>query len=417
MSSTSLQLDPSAPDWREEMHVSDSPAVQQPRANAAMPFVRRLKLTDFRCYAEVTVETDGRPVVLVGENGAGKTNLLEALSYLVPGRGLRGAKLSEVARVGAAQTVAASGNWAIAARVENEDGMVDVGTGLQPTEPGGREKRLIRIDGKPERGQAALGTVLSAVWLTPAMDRLFLEGASGRRRFVDRIVIGVDPEHAGAVAAYEQSLRNRNRLLRDGSFDATWMDAVEESMSRHGVAVAARRREAVSALGRFAVDGRDPFPSLEVGMSGDVEAWLASGPALAAEDQMRQQLAEARYSDSASGNTSIGPHRSDFIVRDARSGMAAAQCSTGEQKAMLITLILAAARMLAFQTGRKPLVLLDEITAHLDDRRRAALFEMLVDLGCQSWMTGTDPILFSPLGARAQHFSVRDASIEPQGFE
>ena len=397
-------------------------ASQPPQAGIVMPFVRRLKLTDFRCYTEAVIETDDRPVVLVGENGAGKTNLLEALSYLVPGRGLRGAKLSEVGRIGAASAptaapLAVQGNWAIAAQVENENGVVDVGTGLQSTEQGGRETRAIKIDGKAERGQAALGAILSAVWLTPAMDRLFLEGASGRRRFVDRIVIGVDPEHAGALAAYEQSLRNRNRLLRDGNFDATWMNAVEDSMSRHGVAVAARRREAVSALERFAVDGRDPFPSLDVAMSGDVEAWLATEPALAVEDRLRDQLAEKRYLDGASGTSSVGPHRSDFEVHDARSGMPAAQCSTGEQKAMLITLILAAARMLAFQTGRKPLLLLDEITAHLDDRRRAALFEMLVDLGCQTWMTGTDPILFSPLGARAQHFSVRDASVEPQGFE
>lgn len=398
-------------------HSAGSGVDQPQQASIAMPFVRRLKLTDFRCYAGAVIETDGRPVVLVGENGAGKTNLLEALSYLVPGRGLRGAKLSEVGRIGAVPPPATPRNWAIAAQIETENGVVDVGTGLQSSEPGGRETRAIKIDGKAERGQAALGALLSAVWLTPAMDRLFLEGASGRRRFVDRIVIGVDPEHASAVAAYEQSLRNRNRLLRDGNFDATWMNAVEDSMSRHGVAVAARRREAVSALERFAVDGRDPFPSLDVAMRGDVEGWLETEPALAVEDKLREQLAEKRYLDGTSGNTSVGPHRSDFEVRDAGSGMSAAQCSTGEQKAMLITLILAAARMLAFQTGRKPLLLLDEVTAHLDDRRRAALFEMLVDLGCQTWMTGTDPILFSPLAARAQHFSVRDASVEPQGFE
>ncbi len=378
--------------------------------------VRRLSLTDFRSYPFVRLETDSRPVVLTGPNGAGKTNLLEALSYLVPGRGLRRAPLSEVGRVDAegANDTGGPRAWAVAARIERDGIEMDLGTGyLQNGAENKRARRVIKLDGAPAKNQAELGRQISAQWLTPQMDRLFLEGPSARRRFIDRLILGFDPDHAGPLNAYEQSLRNRNRLLRDGSSDQDWFNSVEDSLASHGVAVAVRRRDAIARLGPVAARGLGPFPGAIILLGGALEDWLAAGPALAAEDQMRQALSVSRAKDAAANGTSIGPHRSDVLVRHSVAGLEAARCSTGEQKALLVSLVFAAAQLQAEDRGHSPLLLLDEVAAHLDDTRRDALFERVAELGVQAWMTGTDEAVFEALGAAGQRFRIDNGRVTP----
>ncbi|MCD6075945.1 MAG: replication/repair protein RecF, partial [Rhodospirillales bacterium] len=308
--------------------------------------VRRLTLTDFRCYGQLRLETDSRPVVLTGANGAGKTNILEAISYLVPGRGLRRAKLSEVARSDARENILGHDGaiaWAVSATSDVAGREIEIGTGYQPdpnARTNSREKRVVKIDGDIVKNQIALGQCMSAQWLTPQMDRLFLEGASGRRRFLDRLILGFDPDHASPVAAYEHSLRSRAKLLRDGVKDAAWLASIEESMAAHGVAMAVRRKDAVERLLPFCGSAYGPFPGAEITLSGELETWLAEGPALAAEERMKARLAVTRDLDAEHGSASIGPHRSDFAVRHMGNGSEAARCSTGEQKALLIGLVL-----------------------------------------------------------------------------
>ncbi len=366
--------------------------------------VTRLTLTDFRCYAQLRIEADARPVVLTGPNGAGKTNLLEALSFLAPGRGLRRARLIEVGR----REAPAERGWAVAATIERAGERFEVGTGRDPLQGG--EKRLVRIDGRPARGQVELGEIASAVWLTPPMDRLFGEGASGRRRFLDRLVYGVDPAHAGRLTAYEHALRERGRLLKEAGADGKWLDAVEDVLVHKGVAVAAARRDMVGRLIRVCLAAAGPFPVPGLALEGEVENWLAAGPALEAEERMRRRLAEDRHQDAEHGVTSVGPHRSDLVVRHLGHGVPARDCSTGEQKALLVSIILAQARVVAETRGMAPLVLLDEVAAHLDARRRAALFDAVSAVGAQAWMTGTDLSLFADLGERAQYFEIREAT-------
>ena len=368
--------------------------------------VRRLTLTDFRCYGQLRLETDARPVVLTGANGAGKTNILEAISYLVPGRGLRRAKLSEASRDGTAA-------WAVSATTDVAGREIEIGTGYQPDPQARslREKRLVKIDGDIVKNQIALGQCISAQWLTPQMDRLFLEGASGRRRFLDRLILGFDPDHASPVAAYDHSLRSRAKLLRDGVKDAAWLASIEESMAAHGVAMAVRRKDAVERLLPYCGSPYGPFPGAEITLTGELENWLAEGPALAAEERMKARLAQSRDYDADNGSACIGPHRSDFAVRHMGNGSEAARCSTGEQKALLIGLVLAAARLQARERGHMPLLLLDEIAAHLDRERLAALFDLLSEMGAQAWMTGTDARLFAAWGSRAQSFDVQHGRI------
>ena len=279
--------------------------------------MRRLTLSDFRCYRHQRIETDRRPVVLTGPNGAGKTNVLEALSFLVPGRGLRRARLSEVARY-----VPGDGEdqrpWAVAATVVTPKGAVDIGTGRDaPGGPAGRERRLVRIDGRPARGQAALAEVLNAVWLTPWMDRLFGDAPAARRRFIDRLVFGFDPAHAGRVGAFENAQRQRAHLLRrdraqGSAADADWLAALEDTMAAQGVAVAAARRDLAARLGEIGCRPPGPFPGVAVEMTGPLEDWLAQGPALAAEDRMRDGLAAARRHDAERGGTAVGRTRATF---------------------------------------------------------------------------------------------------------
>ncbi len=380
-------------------------------------WVGRLTLSDFRCYGEQRLEADSRPIVITGPNGAGKTNLLEAVSFLVPGRGLRGARLAEVGRrQPPGEGGAPARPWAVAARLHTPAGTVEIGTGIEAT-AGGPQRRVVHIDGRPAKSQAALAEHLSVLWLTPRMDRLFAEGATARRRFLDRLVFGLDPAHAGRVSASNRAMGERTRLLGKGrhggrsNWDPAWLAALEDTMTEKGVAVAAARREAAARLNGISAETSGPFPGAVLEVRGMVEDWLDEGPALAAEDRLRQALAASRKADAESGGTGAGPHKSDLKVRHLATGQAAGKCSTGEQKALLIAIVLANARIQAAEWGAPPLLLLDEVVAHLDRRRREALFEEVAALGAQAWLSGTDAAFFSPLKGKAQFFGVKDAAI------
>jgi DNA replication and repair protein RecF len=367
--------------------------------------VRQVRLTDFRNYRQLRLDCGVEPVVLVGPNGAGKTNLLEALSFLAPGRGLRRARLDEVTRRPDAAT------WAVAATLDTPEGRLAIGTGLEPGRDGSLPRRVVRIDGRPVQGQTALGLHVAAVWLTPQLDRLFLDGPGERRRFLDRLVTALLPEHAGDVAAYENALRQRARLLGEGNRDPHWFTALEDTMARHGVALAANRADTVQRLDAAARLGIGPFPRASLAMAGEIDGWIAAMAAIDAEDRLRAALADSRLRDAESGTTSKGPHRSDLAVRHLDLDLPAAEGSTGQQKALLVSISLAHARLVALSRGRPPLLLLDEIAAHLDAERRSALFDEVLALGVQSWMTGTDADLFKPLADRAQVLRVADGSI------
>lgn len=365
-------------------------------------WVSRLLLTRFRSYAEASLETDPTPVVLAGPNGAGKTNILEALSLLSPGRGLRSVTYREMEREGDLP------GWTVAARLTGRIGQTDVGTG---TTAEARDRRQFRIDGSPATSADLLASV-NVLWLTPAMDRLFVEGATARRKFFDRMVLALYPDHAGHVARYEAAMRERGRLLADErGADPAWLSALERKMAEHGVAVAAARRDALGALQRLidlndAGAGASPFPNAILALEGEVEARLASDKALDVEDWMVETLALRRGADRAAGRAGFGIHRTDLLVTHAPKSMPASRCSTGEQKALLIGLILAQTRLVAELTGYWPLLLLDEIAAHLDGGRRDALFDILMSMGVQAWMTGTDAEAFFGLKGHAQLWTI-----------
>jgi len=370
--------------------------------------IGRLTLTNFRCYAFQRIDSDGRSVVLTGPNGAGKTNVLEALSFLAPGRGLRRAKAEELTRGGNGQA-----SWGVAAKINTPEGEVEIGTGRDPeAQRSGREKRLVRIDGQLARGQVELAEHMSAVWLTPQMDRLFLEGASARRRFLDRLIYGFDPAHAGRVGAWEKAARQRNKLLGDGNRDASRLGALEGTMAEKGVAVAAARLDMAARLDAACQRAEGPFPRAKVAISGTVEGWLAEGrPALEAEERLLGILAGSREEDARSGSASDGPNRTDMAVTHVAKDMPAGLCSTGEQKALLIAIVLADARLRAAERGAAPVLLLDEVAAHLDEERREALFHEIEVLGGQAWLTGTDEAAFVPLKGRAKFLRVEDAVV------
>ncbi len=380
-------------------------------AAPALLAVRQLRLTDFRNYRQLRLECGHEPVVLVGANGAGKTNLLEALSFLAPGRGLRRARLDDVCRRSRGDEPSAAG-WAAAATLDTPEGRLAIGTGLEAgRSESSLPRRAVRIDGRTMQSQTALGRHVAAVWLTPQLDRLFLDGATERRRFLDRLVTALHPEHAGDVAAYENAQRQRARLLGEGSRDPHWFSALEDTMARHGVALAAARADTVQRLDAAARLGVGPFPRASLAMAGEVDGWIATMAAIDVEDRLRGELAASRLRDAEAGTTSCGPHRSDLAVRHLDLDLPAAEGSTGQQKAVLVSIALAHARLVALSRGRPPLLLLDEIAAHLDEERRRALFDEVVALGVQSWMTGTDAELFAPLRGRAQILRVTDGSI------
>ncbi len=393
-----------------------------PPPAAVKTAVTRLTLTDFRCYGSLRLDLDERPVVLTGPNGAGKTNLLEALSFLVPGRGLRRARLGEIGRRDPARPDAPDAPavpWAVAATVAAEHGVVEIGTGLAAGSDSVAARRVVRIDGADARGQAELGEWVRAAWLTPEMDRLFTEGASERRRFLDRLVFGFDAAHARCLSDYERAMRERTRLLRDGRLgpaaDPAWLVALEDRMARNGVAVAAARRGYVARLNAAGAMAIGPFPAADLAVDDEIGAWLADMPALGAEDRFRDRLVEFRARDADAGRATMGPHRADLACRHVARDTPARRCSTGEQKALLISIVLANVRLQALECDSVPMLLLDEIVAHLDLERREALFEEICASGAQAWMTGTDAAMFAPLGDRARHYRVSDATLTRTG--
>jgi DNA replication and repair protein RecF len=383
----------------------DEAAGQSARAPlCARARFRRLRLTDYRSWQALALELDGRPAVFSGANGAGKTNILEALSMFTPGRGLRGARLDEIARLGGA------GGWAAAARLEVLGDERALGVGA---EAGAPDRRLCRIDGSSASGPSAFADAVAMLWLTPAQDRLFVEGAAERRRFLDRMTLAHDAAHGRVAQDFETAMRQRQRLLDERSRDDAWLDALETQMAEAGVAVAAARRATAGALAAAMVGGDDRiFPAADIALEGELEAMLGHAPAAEVEDDYAARLKRNRRADTEAGRALVGPHKSDMIVTHSAKGRPGKLCSTGEQKALLIGLVLANARALALRPRAAPLVLLfDEIAAHLDEDRRAALYDILEGLSFQCFMTGTDRSLFDAWGDRAQHFIVEHGAV------
>jgi DNA replication and repair protein RecF len=366
--------------------------------------IRRLTLAKFRSYRAASLTVDAQLAVLVGPNGAGKTNLIEAISFLAPGRGLRRATLDEVA------FAEGDGAWAVAAEVEGALGLATLGTGIEP--PASEDAALTRkyrVDGEAVTSSSAFSSHLSIVWLTPAMDGLFGGPAAERRRFLDRLVLAVDGTHNSRVNALERSLRSRNRLLEQPNPDPHWLDAVERETAEMAIAVAAARAETVRRLAAALMRNRNPaspFPWAGIALDGWIENALMEQPATEVEDRYRVVLRNNRARDAAAGRTTDGPQLTDLDVLYGPKGIAADRASTGEQKALLIGLILAHASLVAEMTGYAPLLLLDEVIAHLDPGRRAALFDALAALAAQVWMTGADPAPFADVASRAQVFAV-----------
>ena len=367
-----------------------------------------VRLHHFRNYQQLSLDVDASSVVLTGANGAGKTNILEAISFLSPGKGLRSASLSSVQ----CADVAVCSGWAVSADVRGACGVTQVGTGVVGIASDGVEKRIIKIDGELQKSQHVLTQHFACVWVTPAMGTMFIEGAGIRRRFFDRLVYSFDAEHAGHVHAYEHVVRQRNKLLLDERSDKIWLDSVESKLAGYAVAIAAARLATLDYLRQAMQEGSGAFPYADVALVGDTEALLAEGmSALDAEGALRAMLATARRVDARSGRTSRGAHKTELVVCFAEKQREASSCSTGEQKALLMSIVLAHARARARWHGCAPVLLLDEVVAHLDVARRKALFDELEFLGAQAWMTGTDAADFSAAGERVQRFDVRDGGV------
>ena len=370
--------------------------------------IHRLSLTHFRNYRTASLQTRGDVVVLVGPNGAGKTNCIEAISFLSPGRGLRRATLDDVA------DIQGDGSWAVSAEVEGALGLATLGTGIDPPgSEGAASSRRCRIDREPVPSATAFGDHLRMVWLTPAMDGLFVGAASERRRFFDRLVLAIDSEHSSRVSALDRSLRSRNRLLEVRNYDDHWCDAIERETAELAVAVAAMRGQTAAKLAAMLSTRGEAsaFPSAQIMLDGWMENALMSEPATSVEDRYREILRANRARDAAAGRTLDGPHLTDLQVIYAPKNMPARDASTGEQKALLIGLVLAHATLVAEMTGITPLLLLDEVVAHLDPGRRAALFDELAKLGAQVWMTGADPQAFTDIGPSGEIFDVDSGRI------
>jgi DNA replication and repair protein RecF len=371
--------------------------------------IRRLTLTNFRSYHAASLEAEAGPVVLIGPNGAGKTNLIEAISFFAPGRGLRRATLEEAA------FVEGDGSWAVAAEIEGALGLVTLGTGIEPPAEDAPLIRKCRIDREPVASVAAFADHLRVVWLTPAMDGLFSGPGSERRRFLDRLVLAVDAEHGSRVSALERSLRSRNRLLEDPRADPHWLDAVEHETAELAVAVAALRAETVQRLSAaLAARSDSSFPSAEIALDGWMEKLLPQQPAIEVEDRYRAVLRENRARDAQAGRTLDGPHLTDLAVIYASKNIPAADTSTGEQKALLIGLVLAHAGLVGAMTDFAPVLLLDEVIAHLDPARRTVLYDEVARLGAQVWMTGADPAAFADIAGRAEVFEVSPGRVARQ---
>jgi DNA replication and repair protein RecF len=376
---------------------------------AARPAVTRLVLADFRSYPALDLALAPGLVVLTGENGAGKTNLIEAVSLFCAGRGLRRADLADCARADG------PGTFAISAELITRNGTVQIGTGLELSVEGGHIRRY-RLNREPVSSIGAFADYVRIVWLTPAMDGLFSGPAGERRRFLDRLVLALDAAHGARVSALERALRNRNKLLENDARDTQWLDAAEREVAELAVAVAAARSETVAHLMQVILRDKDaasPFPFAELTLKGDVEELIATRSALDVEDIYRGLLRQNRSRDAAAGRTLIGPQAADLLVLHGPKQVDAAQASTGEQKALLVGIVLAHAKLVAALSGIKPFVLLDEIAAHLDQARRAALYDRLAGLESQVFMTGADRAAFSGLEGRAQFLKVTPGRVDP----
>lgn len=371
-----------------------------------MSYLTQLTLQNFRCYDHVRIEeVRSGLVVLCGPNGAGKTNILEAISLLTPGRGIRGSRALDMQRYDAPNP------WGVSAKVEVGASDVVLGTGLNPE----NDRRIVRINGVTAKSQAALSDYISCLWLTPQMDRLFLDGASGRRKFLDRLIFTFDSGHSGRVTRYENAMRQRSKLLQEGNAEPVWLQSLESQMAETGVAIAAARLDFAEKL-QNSCDGADQaqesyFPRAQLKVTGTIEELLNSSPAVDVEKMFTYQLEQSRPRDTIAGGASTGPHKSDLSVTYISKNVAAAHCSTGEQKALLIGIILAHGRLMAAERGALPVLLLDEIAAHLDEGRRQALFERLQSLGGQVWMSGTDSVLFDSIANKAQFFDIENSKI------
>ena len=394
--------------------------VHKPKAMSG--YLSTLTLSNFRSYDRVRLDNLGSGlIVLHGPNGAGKTNVLEAVSLLAPGRGMRGAKNEDIQKSGVQD------GWGVSGVAQQEFGEVRLGTGLDMTSG----KRAIRIDGQTVRGQNALADYMACVWLTPQMDRLFLDSTSQRRKFFDRLVYAFDPAHAGRVTRYENALGQRSRILRESAEkqvtpDDSWLSSLESQMAASACAIAAARQSFIKRLQAVCSESSDgskgeslrartyanPFPSARLQLRGTLEELLGHTAALDVEDMFKAQLRQSRPRDAIVGGAQTGPHKTDLLVSYAAKNMPAEQCSTGEQKALLIGIILAHAKLIAAERGAPPILLLDEVAAHLDEDRRAALYDLLQQLGGQVWLTGTDENLFTAIADKAQFFTVNEGKLQ-----
>ena len=378
-----------------------------------MSFLSRLQLHHFRCYDTARLEDLARGlIVLTGPNGAGKTNVLEAVSMLSPGRGLRGVPALDIQRRDSTSP------WTVFAEVDTGASLARLGTGLDTK----TQRRTVHVNGMPAKSQSALSDYFACTWLTPQMDRLFIDGAGERRRFLDRLIFTFDPGHSGRSTRYENAMRQRSKILQEGGGDPAWLSSLEAQMAETGVAIAAARLDFIQRLqgacNRAGADEDRYFPKARITSGGTIEELLHHSPAVEVEELFAHQLHQSRDQDAQTGGAASGPHKSDLLVRYAGKDMPAAHCSTGEQKALLIGLILAHSRLMAAERGAPPVLLLDEIVAHLDESRRAALFGLLQELGGQVFMTGTDASLFSAAPHQTRFLRVEQARIstEKQGL-
>ena len=367
------------------------------------PYLTRLTLTDFRSYHHMTLSCDSGSVVLTGDNGSGKTNILEAISLLSPSRGLRSANISDMKKYDGA------GSWTISTQMHSCEGDIQIGVGVDV----GTESRRLRINGREAKGFEQLTRLIPQLWLTPSMDRLFVEGAMGRRKFLDRFALYLAPSHNKSMGDYEKSMRARNRLLQEGELkNSAWLDSLEQIMACEGVAIADIRLCALDMLSACLLqDGHSDFPQAGICLEGHLESALRHKKAVEVEDDFRRYLRQSRRIDAEAGRTLEGPHRSDLIVHHVEKNIGASSCSTGEQKALLIGLLLAQARVLSCETGSVPILLLDEVVAHLDARRRVALFKSLSKLGTQAWITATDAHMFTEFSTHVIHLQIIDKKI------
>lgn len=362
--------------------------------------IQKVSLTSFRNYDALRLASDNSPVILTGANGSGKTNLLEAISLLVPGRGLRKSALVDL------QNLTTQTPWGVAVELNTGYGSLHIGTGGDPQLCNEKERRLVHIDGRNIRNHSVLADHIAMAWVTPDMDGILADSSSARRKLLDRLAYSFDPSHNVRISRYEKAMRERSRLLREGMSDAAWLKALEDDMAQSGVAIAATRRHMLRQLNEAINETSSAFPRADLALRGTVEESLETLPALLVEDALRHALANSRKDDERTGTCAVGPHRTDLHVTHRTKMCPAYLCSTGEQKSLLIAIMIAYVRTLTKARNIAPLFLLDDIVAHLDDIRRDALFDEIRNLGVQAWLTGTDISPFSSFLPHAQHYII-----------